>query len=79
MTIPEEDSVENARLASTKDTLMLKSLRNTSETIIEESVPTEECDANNLLDLENTAIEESRKTMDETTGIHLLFQKFCFK
>ena len=72
-TIPEEDSVENARLASTKDTLMLKSLRNVSETIIEETVPTEESDAKNLLDIEYTAIEvdQSRNNDFELTGILL--------
>ena len=77
--VPEGDSVENARLASTKDTLMLKSLRNTSQTIIEQSVQIEECNANTLLDFENTVTEHFCKTTDQTISKSLKFILIIFK
>lgn len=64
--IPEEDSVENARLASTKDTIMLKTLKTTSiETVIEkeESEPIGANLTTNLIDFDRTAFDYGTESM----------------
>ena len=72
-TIQEEDSVENARLASTKDTIMLKTLKTTAIEMVMEKYETEPIEAShttNLIDFDRTAFDYIPEPMGNCLSLY---------
>ncbi|CAG2164445.1 unnamed protein product [Oppiella nova] len=75
-----EDSVENPRLASIKDTFALKSLKSSSQPIeeMDESVPMDVTTQSNLIDFDHTLIESMTDIRSDEQEINVLRTGFVF-